>query len=196
MPKIIHDEDVFQAVMQVVLARGYEGATTRQMAEAASISEVTLFRKYGSKAELVRRAVGHIAEKMNFEVAVRYTGDVHADLLRIVERYLTLMRTYGEFMVVLIPEMHRHPELRDVMARPLQVMTSIAALLARYQQEGVLSPEHPMHSAAALLGPLVYFAMARGTTFESRIPPADAEKHVQHFLEGRQTSSEQGATHP
>ncbi|GAB4514839.1 MAG: TetR/AcrR family transcriptional regulator [Anaerolineae bacterium] len=189
MPKIIRDEDVFRAVMQVIIARGYDGATTRQLATAAGISEVTLFRKYGSKAELIRRAVAHIAEEMNFEAVVRYTGDVVADLLRIVERYLTLMQTYGEFMAVLIPEMHRHPELRDAMARPFQVMQAIGELLARYQEEGVLRPEHPLHSAAALLGPLVYFAMARGTTFEAQIPPAEPETHVLRFLEGRQARS-------
>ncbi|RME48079.1 MAG: hypothetical protein D6796_06795 [Caldilineae bacterium] len=122
---------------------------------------------------------------MNFEAAVRYTGDVTADLLRIVERYLMLMRAHGEFMAVLIPEMHRHPELRDAMARPLRVMQAIAELLARYQQKGVLRQEHPLHSAAALLGPLVYFAMARGTTFEAQIPPMKPETHVRHFLEGR-----------
>ena len=42
MPKIITDEEIYQAVMQVVSERGYAGATTKQMAEAANVSEVTL----------------------------------------------------------------------------------------------------------------------------------------------------------
>ena len=35
MPKIIEDEKIYQAVMQVVGERGYAGATTKQMADAA-----------------------------------------------------------------------------------------------------------------------------------------------------------------
>ncbi|GAB4524836.1 MAG: TetR/AcrR family transcriptional regulator [Anaerolineales bacterium] len=186
MPKIIRDEDVFRAVMQVIIARGYDGASTRQLAAAAGVSEVTLFRKYGNKAELVRRAVAHIAAEMNFETTVHYTGDVAADLRRVVERYQQLMSTYGRFMAVFLAEMRRHPELAEAMTRPMAVMQSIAALIARYQDEGVLRQENPIHSATALLGPLVYFAMARGTFFESQMPPMDPETHVRHFLEGRE----------
>ena len=51
MPKVIEDEDVYQAVIEVVAEYGYSGATTKQMADAADVSEVTLFRKYGNKAQ-------------------------------------------------------------------------------------------------------------------------------------------------
>jgi AcrR family transcriptional regulator len=186
MPKIIRDADVFQAVMQVITARGYDGATTRQLAEAAGVSEVTLFRKYGSKAELVRRAVTHIAENMDFESEIYYSGDVFADLLRVVERYQALVLKYGEFMAVFLPEIHRHPELLDGLSRPSAVMQAIAGLIRQYQQEGMLTAEEPIHAAAALLGPLVYLAMARGAFFANRIPPMDAQAHVRCFLGGRQ----------
>ena len=66
MPKIIEDEKVYQAVMQVVSERGYARATTKQMAEAAQVSEVTLFRKYGSKQQLVRQAISSIVQQTNF----------------------------------------------------------------------------------------------------------------------------------
>ena len=185
MPKIIYDEDIFKAVTQVIMARGYDGATTRQMAEAAGVSEVTLFRKYGSKAELVTQAMRAIAERINFESVVYYSGDVYQDLLNIVTRYQEMTAHYGQIMMVLIPEMQRHPELHAGMEKPLGVMKTIGELLARYQQEGVLQKEYPLHMVAALLGPLMYFAMARGTTFETQTPPIDLEAHVRRFLEGR-----------
>ncbi|RME57799.1 MAG: hypothetical protein D6790_12830, partial [Caldilineae bacterium] len=153
------------------------------------VSEVTLFRKYGSKAELVTRAIQFIAEEMNFESVVHYSGDVYQDLLGIVTRYKTLTERYGQFMAVLIPEMHRHPELRTGMARPLRVMQTIGELIQRYQQEGVLRAEPPLHAAAALLGPLVFFAMARNTHFAAQIPPVNLEAHVQAYLEGRRVRS-------
>ena len=52
MPKVVEDEKIYSAAMQTVIERGYSGATTKQIAGAADISEVTLFRKYGSKAEI------------------------------------------------------------------------------------------------------------------------------------------------
>jgi hypothetical protein len=43
MPKIIDDEQVFSEVIKVIVAKGYENATTKELAEAAGVNEVTLF---------------------------------------------------------------------------------------------------------------------------------------------------------
>ena len=67
MPKIIEDEQVYLVALQTITERGYAGATTKQIAEAANMSEVTLFRKYGSKAELIRQAITAMAEQLDFE---------------------------------------------------------------------------------------------------------------------------------
>ncbi|MEO1441928.1 MAG: TetR/AcrR family transcriptional regulator, partial [Chloroflexota bacterium] len=86
MPKKIYDEAVFQVVVDTLVERGYAGATTKHIAEIAGISEVSLFRKYGSKAELVLTAVrGHIFNPTANDAL--YTGDVFADLLRLVTLY-------------------------------------------------------------------------------------------------------------
>ena len=87
MPKVIADMQIFQAVMEIIAERGYAGATTRQIAEAAGVSEVTLFRKYGSKAELVKRTISALVEQTEFESATQYTGDIRADLLRVLQAY-------------------------------------------------------------------------------------------------------------
>ena len=72
MPKVIADLQIFQAVMETISERGYVGATTRQIADTAGVSEVTLFRKYGTKAELVKRAVAALIEQTDFESATHY----------------------------------------------------------------------------------------------------------------------------
>ena len=81
MPKIIDDVDVFQAVMKVVSERGYTGATTREMAEAASVSEVTLFRKYGSN-RLAEGKLPLCAEMCATKALLAGDGDVVSDIYR------------------------------------------------------------------------------------------------------------------
>ena len=102
MPKVIENECVYQAVMQVVLERGYVGATTKQMAEAAGVSEVTLFRKYENKPELVRQAITWLMEKIDFTAITRYTGNVEADLMRMVQAYQDTAVQYGPFFTVIL----------------------------------------------------------------------------------------------
>jgi AcrR family transcriptional regulator len=45
MPKVIADVPIFQAAMEIIAELGYAGATTRQIAENAGVSKVTLFCK-------------------------------------------------------------------------------------------------------------------------------------------------------
>ena len=70
-----------------------------------------------------------------------------------MQRYQDLADKSGQFFAVALTEMPRYPELADALHKPLNVMSSIGALLARYQAEGVLRAEHPLHAVAALIGP-------------------------------------------
>jgi AcrR family transcriptional regulator len=185
MPKVIDNECVYQAVMQVLLERGYVGATTKQMAEAAGVSEVTLFRKYQNKPELVRQAIIWLVKKVDFATIAGYTGDVEADLTRLVQAYQDTAVQYGPFFAVILSEVPRNPELAGIIAEPIKIFTSMANLLARYQQEGVLKSEHPLHALAALLGPLMYSSLVRGAISDPPVPPLDLSRHVIYFLEGR-----------
>ncbi len=185
MPKIIDDEQIYQAVMQVMSERGYARATTKQMAELAGVSEVTLFRKYESKAELVRQAISFIVEQTDFASAAQYTGDVHADLLKVAQAYQETAVKHGLFIFALFSEFERHPELADSMDQPFNIFISIGKLIARYQAEGVLKQEHPLHAVATLLGPLMYIVTIRRAKLDRQIPALDLPTHVTRFLEGR-----------
>ncbi len=185
MPKIIDDEKVYRAAMKTVIERGYAGATTKQIAEAASISEVTLFRKYGNKGELIKQAIAAQAKDIDFENAAFYTGDVTVDLLRVVTLYQETAGTAGQFLYTILSEIPRHPELKELFELPLGMMGSIGKMMARYQADGVLAQEHPLHAVSALLGPLIITNMLRTNRVNIPMPTIDLNDHVMLFLNGR-----------
>ena len=82
-------------------------------------------------------------------------------------------------------EIPRNPELVDVVDTPMNMFNHIGQLLARYQEEGVLKQEHPLHAVAALLGPLMITYMIRGAFADAPLPPIDLPNLVANFLEGR-----------
>lgn len=184
MPKIVVDSQIYLAVIQVVSERGYSSATTKQMADAADVSEMTLFRKYGNKAELVKQAIAFIIEETDFSSAAYYTGDVHADLLRVVKSYQDTAVKNGLFIFALFADLTRHPELINSMKEPFSIFQSIGDLIARYQSEGVLKTEYPLHSVAKLLAPLVYISTIRNSKLIDTLPDLDLSGHVTSFLEG------------
>ena len=83
MARPIDDGKIFAATVDALLAHGYAGATTKTIAHAAGVNEVTLFRKYGSKAQLVTAALLHErAQMVGQEIA--FSGDLRAGTKRIV----------------------------------------------------------------------------------------------------------------
>lgn len=184
MPKVITDAQILDAAIEVLLERGYSGATTRQLAEAADISEMTLFRRFGTKARLAAAAVAHVLqyEKMDVE----YTGDVEADLVRVLSHYHRdgLSRHY-RLMPLLMLEIPRHPELSEILQSPFAQVSKVAALLLRYQEEGVLRRESPFHAVASVVGPLLILRLLNDAAPEKKIPPLDLEQQVQTYLHGR-----------
>jgi len=185
MPKIVEDEQVYIAAIQMVMERGYAGATTKLIADAADISEVTLFRKFGSKAELVKQAIAMLTEKVDLQSAARYSGDVTADLLCVVQAYQASAEKYGQFFYLMLSEIPRFAELAEMLVAPFTMMEYVGQLLARYQAEGVLKEEHPMHAVAGLLGPLISINVIRAAAPAGPLPPLDLTEHVAGYLNGR-----------
>ncbi len=184
MPKQISDNVVYKATIETLIARGYAGATTKLIAEAAGINEVTLFRKYGNKAQLVAAAVTH--ESIQFdEDAIVYTGDVAADLLRVAQNYLHSAEKHRQLFPLIMSEMSRYPELEDTLNGPFNVVTQVSALIARYQSEGILYAEHPLHAVGALLGPVIIYTMLKSAQPNLPLPQVDLSAHIARFLEGR-----------
>ena len=52
---------ILEAALRVFAETGYRGATTRRIAQEADVNEVTLFRHFGSKEELIHAAVRYAA---------------------------------------------------------------------------------------------------------------------------------------
>jgi len=189
MPKVIDDGKILDAVMQMIIERGYAGATTKVLADAANISEVTLFRKFGSKSELVKRAIQVLVEQTDFKAATKYTGDIQADLMRVLQAYQSSVVMHEKFFASLFSEISHNPDLADAFSQPLALFRSIGELLTRYQKDGLIRKEHPSHAVASLLGPLVYTAMMRSTISGNLIPPIELNDHITRYLEGRLSQS-------
>ena len=184
MPKIINEEEVFKAVLDLLIARGYDRATTSALAAAANMHEATLFRKYGSKVDLIERAIEHQLSTTPMS-EVRYSGDLRADLLKILEAYTATVETYGEIMPLILLEIPRHPELKGTIQTPLANIQGIAHILERYQQEGLLKKEPGLSAVNALLAPLMVNEMYRQVNGDPLTLTPDLHEYADAFLYGR-----------
>ena len=172
MPKVIDDNDVFRAALEVLSTCGYESAATKNIANAAGIHEATLFRKYGSKFNLIEQAIK--AQFLDVPFAkIAYTGDLQADLLSIIESYLKTIEMVGNILPVLLIEIPRNPELKNLLEIPWKNISRATNILKQYQAQYILKQEPVLTSISVLLGPLMIRQLFKETHMDLPIPPIE-----------------------
>jgi AcrR family transcriptional regulator len=184
VPVAINEQRIFDAALKIMTERGYVGATTRLIAEAAGISEVTLFRRFGNKETLILEAMKSEAAKLDENVSL-YTGKLEVDLIRIVTAYQMLLRARTPLILTFYTEVTRYPELATILEYPQRIIQKILELLQRYQTEEQLIKKDLMQQLAELFGPVLML-----TLFEvvySGDTSLNIKTHVQSFLKSNKT---------
>lgn len=183
MPKMIDEERAFAAVVAILTKKGYESATTKDLAAAADMNEATLFRKYKNKINLVARAIEQQFSKVPLTKLI-YSGDLEADLLAMVQAYIETYEQYGAIMATILIEIPRRPELATALKTPLANLQILAKIIAQYQTQGQLKQEHPLTSLSVLLGPLMMNYMLQHANPDIPIQTINPQEYVNAFLYG------------
>lgn len=151
-PNPAHEADthvrILEAALEEFTKKGYKGAITRAIAERAGVNEVTLFRHFGSKAELLRAAVDHALKKMRTpkDLDEYLRLPLREGLTKFLEEFLIQFSSEGDIFLLGIEESFSHPE----MVVPLgQFMMGLRLALNRYletlRQEGrILDGDYPI----------------------------------------------------
>ena len=159
---------ILQAAAENFGKFGYSGATTRGIAETAGVSELTLFRHFGSKKNLFLETVQK--NSPGAEMAARFSeglsGDLRKDLTQIGNAFLNTLIQRRLQILTTLQEAERLPEVRQVGA---QIQSAQRRLLAEYLtrqiEAGVLRPLAVEMMAQSFLGML--FAYAINLSFEA-----------------------------
>ena len=154
---------LLDAAARVYAESGYRGATTRRIAEAAGVNEITLFRHFGSKEALLTEAVARAGAEMQSITLPEDPRDPEAELLVWARAHLTRMSGRRAFIRVCMGEMQEHPDMFAAVDKPPE---RAAAVLARYlrklRQTGATTAAFDERAAAAMLmGTLFGDAMGR-----------------------------------
>lgn len=102
---------LLKAAIQVFSTEGYVGATTREIARVAEVSEVTLFRHFQSKEQLLSAVAQHITalRREIFTHQDEWTYDLRRDLLHYACLHDDMLEEYEALFRMFIGEAHRHP---------------------------------------------------------------------------------------
>lgn len=159
MPKTVDLNRIHQSALQVFVERGYEAATTKEIAERASVNEATLYRRFNTKAELIRTALTHELANSPF-AQLNGSDDVHSDMVMIVKAYIETFDAFGAVVMVLLVEVVRTPEIQGATAALLPNLQNAARIIARHQASGKITPGNPVSKLMTLIAPIAMMEIA------------------------------------
>jgi len=100
---------LLDAAERVFARDGLQGATTRSIAQAARVNEVTLFRHFGSKERLLAAVLGRTFRGRPAPASAEGgRGNLRAELAAFARRYEELLGEHLPLIRTLIGEIHRH----------------------------------------------------------------------------------------
>jgi AcrR family transcriptional regulator len=155
-------DQLLEAALQVYAESGYHGATTRRIAAAAGVNEITLFRHFGSKDVLLREALRRCQAEGTIPLPEtpqdplqELTDWSRSHLLHLHQRAALIRTCLGEFA--------ERPELvTPEISCPVQATLALADYLERLKERGLAVESVDSRAAASmLLGALFADAIGR-----------------------------------
>ena len=176
---------ILQTAAQVFAEKGYARATTRALAAAAGVNEVTLFRHFGTKQNLFAAVIEQFGgPAVTATLQGRLTGDFSQDLRTIGVHLLNLLLERGNAMRLMLCEASHFPEVKEVMVQnPRQIRRMLASYIVQQSEQGKLRPLHPEVTAQAFAGMLFSYAIARGMLDDSIAPELGPDELVAQFVD-------------
>ena len=174
---------ILKAAQKLFARQGYDGTTTKDLAQGAGVAEGTIFRHFANKKAIL------------IEVATQGWVDLLTDLLtelsemanyqsvaQLMYRRMLNLRENADIMRVCFMEAQFHPELRDrIQSEVINKMTDVAeAFFQTAMDRGIYRQMNPKIVAQVFLG---MFVIA-GFSHETLVQPGASVFEMKEMAEG------------
>lgn len=176
---------IIEAAAEVFAEKGYARATTRALAAAAGVNEVTLFRHFGNKEGLFAAVTEQYAgPAVTTALEAQLTGDYTRDLLTLGRQLMQVLLERKEIMRMMLCEASHFPEVQAVMVQnPRQIRRMLARYLQQQIERGQVRPLHREATAQAFTGMLFSYAILWEILGDSIEPEITTEELVAQFVD-------------
>lgn len=174
---------ILNAARRLFARRGYDGTTTRDLAQAAGVAEGTLFRHFeNKKAILIEVATqGWVEILTDLLTELSEMGSYKA-IAQVMKRRMLNLQANSDLLRVCFLEAQFHPELRDrIQADVISKMTDVAeAFFQTAMDRGVYRQMNPRIVAQVFLGMFTVAGFSQDTIMKGDSSP----RAMQEMAEG------------
>lgn len=144
---------LLEVTARLFACHGWRGTTTRRIAEAAGVNEVTLFRHFRSKEALLGEAIQAISREVHPADALPAVPDaIRGELLDWSMVLHARLRKHGPLILACLAEFSDHPELAPVACESaLDSFDDLARYFESARRVGKISHAGDIESAVMML---------------------------------------------
>lgn len=156
---------LLEAAITTFAESGVRGATTRRIAQAAGVNEVTLFRHFRSKDELIHAGLEHFVARIERRALPTDPADPRAELLDWCRAHYRELCRNRSFIRKVMSEFEEHPGHCTVgMKASSGIARELVGYFGRLRRLGLTTGDWDERAAAnMIMGALFSDAMGRDT---------------------------------
>jgi AcrR family transcriptional regulator len=179
-------DQLLEAAVRLYAEAGYRGATTRRIATAAGVNEITLFRHFGSKDALIREAITRARSSAVPERLPDSPRDPFRELRDWARAHIAELRERRSLIRTCMGEIEEHPGIfSSENSAPALAAKVLSRYLRRLREVGLAkAPFDEVAASAMFMGALFADAMGRDimTDLYRNEPEQALDEYVRLFL--------------
>ncbi|MBL1178322.1 TetR/AcrR family transcriptional regulator [Pantanalinema sp. GBBB05] len=182
-PESVTRNRILKSALRLFAQQGYDGTTTRDLAEAAEVAEGTLFRHFPNKKAILIEVASQGWVELLTDLLTELSGmGSYKAVAQVMRRRMLHLHQNADVLKVCFMEAQFHADLRDrIQSEVITKMTDVAeAFFQTAMDQGIYRPMNPKIVAQVFLG---MFAVA-GFSQSTIMPPGTAITEMQEMAEG------------
>jgi len=180
------EEKILDAAMKVFSKEGYEGAKTLKIAREAGVSEVTLFRKFHSKENILKLVINRhqkeILQNLDSILLMEKDADVEICLQNLGKSLMQLMEERMDFIIMLMAEGRNRPEIAQLLNSFIKKLFEHLSEYFRYEMEQGKIREMDPEVLAFTLQSFIFYSALAGRIYDKNVL-GDSEKSFEGFID-------------
>ena len=156
-------DEILSAAAGVFAKHGFRGSTTRRIADAAGVNEITIFRQFGSKDALIREAMQHLTQSAGLKAFPDVPVDPERELTEWSESFIQHLRLRNSIIRKTMSEIEERPDMSECASFvPRRASNELCLYLTALKRDGWATVKFdPKSAAAMLMGAIFSDAMGR-----------------------------------
>jgi AcrR family transcriptional regulator len=182
------NERLLDATLRLISEKGYLRATTKEIARKAGVTEVTLFRHFGSKERLFEEVIhqySFLPRLRDLLSEIEGSSYSYEKVLNVIGmRFLGTLKERKSLVRIMTSEINVYPEkIREVHTKFIEETIQVLAGYFRTQQaRGLLRRFSPEMAASAFLGMIFSYFNIEEIVKGRDVTKKETEKIIKEFV--------------